>query len=68
MTKRGLESIDLSFHDIRLEMAMKKKKDTKDGKPRILLDGKIQGRAKPGRMLAIMGPSGAGKVRTPTCL
>ncbi|CAB9497231.1 Putative white-brown complex homolog protein 30 [Seminavis robusta] len=60
VTKKGLESIDLAFSNVRLEMATKKKKNT-DGKPRLLLDGSIHGRAKPGRMLAVMGPSGAGK-------
>jgi ABC-type lipoprotein export system ATPase subunit len=62
MTKKGLESIELAFQGIQLEMAVKKKKDN-DGKPRLLLDGSIHGRATPGRMLAVMGPSGAGKVR-----
>ena len=58
--KKGLETIDIAFEGIKLEMATKKKKD---GKTRLLLDGNIHGRAKPGRMLAVMGPSGAGKVR-----
>ena len=34
-----------------------------NGKKRLLLDGSIHGQAKPGRMLAVMGPSGAGKVK-----
>lgn len=53
--KNGFESIDLTFEGIKLEMTTKKKKY------RLLLDGSIHGRAKPGRMLAVMGPSGAGK-------
>lgn len=55
----GLSSVELGFSDIRMEMKVKKRK----GKPatKILLDGSIRGRARPGRMLAIMGPSGAGK-------
>jgi ABC-type glutathione transport system ATPase component len=65
MTKRGLESIELAFQGIQLEMAIKKKKDN-NGKPRLLLDGNIHGTAKPGRMLAVMGPSGAGKVQYST--
>ena len=49
------ESVDLAFEGIRLELDQGRKKGT-----RLLLDGNIRGRAKPGRMLAIMGPSGAG--------
>ena len=56
--KKGLETIDLAFEGIKLEMKTK----TKEGKTRLLLDGSIHGRAKAGRMLAVMGPSGAGKV------
>lgn len=50
----GLSSVELGFSDIRMEMKVKKRK----GKPatKILLDGSIRGRARPGRMLAIMGP------------
>jgi ABC-type multidrug transport system ATPase subunit len=46
-----------------MELATKKKRKQKDGDggPRVLLDGSIRGRARPGRMLALMGPSGAGK-------
>jgi ABC-type multidrug transport system ATPase subunit len=51
----GLESVDLAFDGI--EMTLEGKK----GQKRKLLDGSIRGRARPGRMLAIMGPSGAGK-------
>ena len=32
-----------------------------NGEERVLLDGSLRGRARPGRLLAIMGPSGAGK-------
>jgi ABC-type multidrug transport system ATPase subunit/ABC-type multidrug transport system permease subunit len=55
----GLETVDLGFSDIYMKLATKK---TKNGNAeRVLLDGSIRGRARPGRMLAIMGPSGAGK-------
>eukprot|EP00529_Nitzschia_sp_RCC80_P009928 CAMPEP_0113481860 /NCGR_PEP_ID=MMETSP0014_2-20120614/22624_1 /TAXON_ID=2857 /ORGANISM="Nitzschia sp." /LENGTH=777 /DNA_ID=CAMNT_0000375365 /DNA_START=288 /DNA_END=2621 /DNA_ORIENTATION=- /assembly_acc=CAM_ASM_000159 len=66
----GLESVDLGFSDLYLEMKQKKKKkkrktkngdEESNGETRLLLDGSIRGRARPGRMLAIMGPSGAGK-------
>ena len=50
----GLDSVDLGFSDIRMELKGK-------SGYKILLDGSITGRARPGRMLAIMGPSGAGK-------
>lgn len=57
MAKKGLEEVDLAFDKIILELAPKR--GSKE--PRVLLDGSIRGRAKPGRMLAVMGPSGAGK-------
>jgi ABC-type dipeptide/oligopeptide/nickel transport system ATPase component len=44
----------LSFEGLRMTL------ETKTGAKEIL-DGSIRGRAKPGRMLAVMGPSGAGK-------
>ena len=50
----GFETVDLAFSDFRMEL------QTKKG-ARVLLDGSVHGRARPGRMLAIMGPSGAGK-------
>ena len=50
-------TLDLGFRDIYMEITTKKK--SKASK-RVLLDGSIRGRAQPGRMLAIMGPSGAG--------
>lgn len=49
-----MDEIDLSFEGIRLTL------QTNRGN-RLLLDGSCRGRARPGRMLAIMGPSGAGK-------
>ncbi|KAL7580267.1 hypothetical protein ACA910_013002 [Epithemia clementina (nom. ined.)] len=49
-----LDHVDLSFEGIRLELNTKKEQ-------RLLLDGSPRGRARPGRMLAIMGPSGSGK-------
>jgi ABC-type multidrug transport system fused ATPase/permease subunit len=55
MAMGGLKTVDLGFGDIRMEL------QTKQG-TKVLLDGSLSGRARPGRMLAIMGPSGAGKV------
>lgn len=46
--------MDLGFSGIFMELKAKKKKQ----EHRIVLDGSIRGRARPGRMLAIMGPSG----------
>ena len=65
MAMGGLDQVDFAFTDIRMELdSGKKKKNGNNGdKTRLLLDGSISGRARPGRMLAIMGPSGAGKVR-----
>lgn len=48
----GLEVVDLAFEGIEMSL------ETKKGERRLLLDGSIRGRARPGRMLAIMGPSG----------
>ena len=62
MAMGGLDKVDFAFTDIRMELDSGKKNGNGD-KTRLLLDGNISGRAKPGRMLAIMGPSGAGKVR-----
>jgi ABC-type multidrug transport system ATPase subunit/ABC-type multidrug transport system permease subunit len=60
MAMGGLDTVDLGFSDIRMELETKKKNANGD-KTRVLLDGSIRGRAQPGRMMAIMGPSGAGK-------
>ena len=50
----GLSSVELAFSDIRMEL---KVKDRNSGSgTRVLLDGSIEGCARPGRMLAIMGP------------
>ena len=62
MAMGGLESVDFSFSNIRMELDTGRKSKNGD-KTRLLIDGSVSGRAKPGRMLAIMGPSGAGKVR-----
>ena len=53
----SVKSLDLGFSDIYMEITTSKK--SKASK-RVVLDGSIKGRAQPGRMLAIMGPSGAG--------
>jgi ABC-type multidrug transport system ATPase subunit len=50
----GMDHVDLSFEGLKLVLE-------NGGKTREILDGSIRGRAKPGRMLAILGPSGAGK-------
>lgn len=41
-----------------IKILLKQKKNKAD---RVILDGSLKGVAKPGRMLAIMGPSGSGK-------
>ena len=53
----AMEPMDLEFSGFQMELKAKKKNQS----TRLLLDGSIRGRAQPGRMLAIMGPSGAGK-------
>ena len=50
----GMKEVDLSFEGLKLVLAKK-------GNEKVILDGSIRGRARPGRMLAILGPSGAGK-------
>lgn len=48
------QSVEVGFEDVTMTLKQKKK-----GKSdRVILDGSIRGVAKPGRMLAIMGPSG----------
>mmetsp|Transcript_7530 Transcript_7530/g.17000 ORF Transcript_7530/g.17000 Transcript_7530/m.17000 type:complete len:753 (-) Transcript_7530:115-2373(-) len=54
---KGMKQMDLGFNGFRMELKPKKKSQTS----RLILDGSIRGRARSGRMLAIMGPSGAGK-------
>jgi ABC-type multidrug transport system ATPase subunit len=49
--------MDISFEQIQLKLKVK----GNGGEARVLLDGSIRARCKPGRMLAIMGPSGSGK-------
>lgn len=51
VTRAGLEHVDLAMEGLKL--TLKGKKETKQ-----ILDGSIQARAQPGRLLAIMGPSG----------
>ena len=51
---KGMKKMDLGFNGFRMELKAKKKSKTN----RLILDGSIRGRARPGRMLAIMGPSG----------
>ena len=47
------QSVEVGFEDV--GMVLKQKRGKSD---RVLLDGSLRGFAKPGRMLAIMGPSG----------
>ena len=51
VARAGLDHADLAMEGLKL--TMKGKKETKE-----ILDGSIRVRAQPGRMLAIMGPSG----------
>ena len=48
------QSVEVGFEDVGMVLKLKKKGSA----DRVILDGSICGRAKPGRMLAIMGPSG----------
>uniref|UniRef100_A0A7S4ICV1 ABC transporter domain-containing protein n=1 Tax=Odontella aurita TaxID=265563 RepID=A0A7S4ICV1_9STRA len=57
MDRGFLKNVEIGFSDIRMTLKQKKKKK----EDRIILDGSIRGKARPGRMLAIMGPSGSGK-------
>jgi len=52
-----MEKMDLGFNGFQMELKAKKRNQDS----RLILNGSIRGRARPGRMLAIMGPSGAGK-------
>lgn len=56
-------SAEVAFEGITILLQQKNKKNkNKDANPpRKILDGSLKGVAKPGRMLAIMGPSGSGK-------
>lgn len=54
---KAIEKMDIGFSGFQMELKPKKKGQNS----RLILDGSIRGRARPGRMLAIMGPSGAGK-------
>lgn len=46
MAMSGLEAVDLGFSDIYLDLKVKKKQNS-DG-TKVLLDGSIRGRARPG--------------------
>jgi len=50
------DNFEIGFEGIQVVLAQKRKKPDK-----VILDGSIAGKARPGRMLAIMGPSGSGK-------
>jgi ABC-type multidrug transport system fused ATPase/permease subunit len=51
-----LHSCEVGFEAIRITLKQKGNKPD-----RVILDGSIKGKAGPGRMLAVMGPSGSGK-------
>ena len=51
-----LQSCEVGFENIKLTLKQKGNKPD-----RTILDGSLKGKASPGRMLAIMGPSGSGK-------
>ena len=51
---QAMGKMDLGFSGF--QMVLKPQKKNK--KNRLILDGSIRGRARPGQMLAIMGPSG----------
>lgn len=54
----GMETLDIAFDGFKLSL----QGNNKNGRGELLiLNGSIRGRARPGRLLAIMGPSGAGK-------
>jgi ABC-type multidrug transport system ATPase subunit len=59
-TQHGL---DLSFENLELIVTKSKSSSSSSSTDRTykILDGSIRGRARPGRLLAIMGPSGCGK-------
>ena len=53
----GLDQVDLAWQDIKMTLQTgKKNKNTNNNGEKLLLDGSLRGRARPGRMLAIMGP------------
>ena len=54
------QSVEIGFEDVTMVLKQKKNKGTEGNGERVILDGSIRGIAKPGRMLAIMGPSGSG--------
>jgi hypothetical protein len=58
----GLDQVDMAFSGIRMELNIGKKKGPNGETTRVVLDGSIRGRAQPGRMVAIMGPSGAVRI------
>lgn len=51
-----MQSCELGFEGIKLTLKQKGNKPD-----RVILDGSLKGKAMPGRMLAVMGPSGSGK-------
>lgn len=51
---KAMEKMDVAFRGFEMELKPKKKGQ----ESRLILNGSIRGRARPGRMLAIMGPSG----------
>lgn len=57
----GLDQVDLAWQGIKMTLKSKKNKNgtynsNANNGEKLLLDGSLRGRARPGRMLAIMGP------------
>lgn len=65
----AVKEVDLAFEGVELVLQVQVRPKSSgaggahsnDNNNRLILDGSIRGRARPGRMLAILGPSGAGK-------
>ena len=56
-SRHFMQRCEFGFEGIQITLEQKGK-DTPD---RLILDGSLKGKAMPGRMLAVMGPSGSGK-------
>mmetsp|Transcript_4852 Transcript_4852/g.7352 ORF Transcript_4852/g.7352 Transcript_4852/m.7352 type:complete len:684 (+) Transcript_4852:75-2126(+) len=56
-SRHFMQRCEFGFEGIKISLEQK----GKDTPERLILDGSLKGRAMPGRMLAVMGPSGSGK-------
>jgi ABC-type multidrug transport system ATPase subunit len=52
-----MQKCELGFEGVQIALEQK----GKNMPDRLILDGSLKGKAMPGRMLAVMGPSGSGK-------